>query len=169
MAATSSYFPNTARPKRGRPERMPPPSAPGVAFPPSTLNGRSGRTDSVQPSPYVESIRVILPESAGGPPAPHTGAHEPLRFPSSRTALWDRTPLGSASTLRAVTPRLALPAGLIQRLAQHALVGASDPHHATEACLRFEPDQAVRPWTARSPAAEAMLRPLNLCGLNHHV
>jgi len=175
MATTSAFFPKTARPKRGRPERTPPPLTAATAFTPSThyatsrAAGACGSADvpctlawSAEVRPQWESIRVVLPDNSSSPYAKHTGPHEPLRFPSVRTTLWDRAPLAPGFSLRPITPRIALPAALLQRLAEHALAGAFGDDQSLEAVLRVEPDQVPRPWSTRSAAAEAMLRPLSL-------
>jgi hypothetical protein len=97
--AVSSFFPNA------------PPSAPrNVAI----------RAAPAAALPATSSIRAV---GHSVDEAERTRTIKPLHFPSVRTALWDRTPLGAALTLQPSTPHLAIPPRLLSMLAEHAAAG----------------------------------------------
>ena len=87
MAAVSSFFPDAA-------PRAAAPAPPAFVAPPP-------RNPHVLPeNPHVyETIKPISTSRTSG-----AGA-EPLRFPASRSNLWDSTPTGSTQPLRPPTPR----------------------------------------------------------------
>lgn len=99
VAAVSSFFPNA------------PPSAPrNVAI----------RAAPAAALPATSSIRAV---GHSVDEAERARTIKPLQFPSVRTALWDRTPLGAALTLQPSTPHLAIPPRLLSMLAEHAAAG----------------------------------------------
>jgi hypothetical protein len=92
------------------------------------------------PVPYP-SVRVQdLPWEGGKPAVRNAGDGSFLKFPSVRTALWDRTPRGESVKLSTATPHMALLPRLLPQLAKHAQNGPGAPAAALQATVSPPPD-----------------------------
>ena len=102
MTKVSAFFP--ASPHTAKPKRIDAPSSD------ASVQQRKETSKGQLWENAAQVIRVVSKTTA-------VPLSERIRFPASRSVLWDRTPQGAPQLLRPATPRLAFAPQLLQPLA----------------------------------------------------